>query len=365
MTVTLMQTADAVFYYPMLMETAKTVRAFCARNGFAYEQYVGVKRGHMPWQATFNRIYLLKEMIDRGVEGWVFYLDADAFIQNLDFDLSAYLEERSHAAAIFAGYSTCELSYDINAGGFAINLSHPMGKGIVLDWYQSIACVSWDTIDSAVHWEHDLGNDQHLLACVLQRYVEELKVGDELIFERANQSYVNNGPFVSQLLRSMFGSFAERLRTVKRRVAEIMADERGLPEHEGPGIYMRAHHPKLITSCGLKAISGIRSTGKAGALLFGPYIRLDAGRYVARIIGEVRPRPEQHPLSFHSDVAINRGFAVLAAEEAHYNAPARGIISQMPFELTEDTDSLEVRVIVEEAMDMSIQAIQIVDVSAI
>ena len=360
MKITVLQTADPIFYYPMLTETAKTVRALCARNGFSYEQYVGLKRGHMPWQASYNRIYLLKEMIDRGVEGWVLYLDADAFIHDLGFDLGAYLEERSHAAAIFAGYSTCETSYDVNSGGFAINLSHPVGKAIVIDWYRSIATVDPLTFDSAVHWEHDLGNDQHLLVGVLRHYVEELKLDSVLIFERANQSYVNNGPFVAQLLRSFFGSFAERLAAVKKRVAEVMASEPALAEHEGPGVYMPAHHPRLVTSCGRKTIAGIRSTGQSGGLMFGPYIRLGAGRHVARIIGDIRPRPGQ-PAKFVSDVAINRGFVVLATDDVQYDAPARGILSQFPFELDEDTDSLEVRVVVPEGVDMSIQAIQIVD----
>jgi hypothetical protein len=360
MTITLLQTADPLFYYPMLQETSRTVRAYCALHGFRYEQYVGIKRGHMPWQASYNRIDMLKEMVDRGVKGWVLYLDADAFIQDFNFDLCRYFEERSHAAAIFAGYSTCDIPYDINSGGFAINLSHPIGKGIVIDWHRAIDVVSAEVFDGAVHWEHDLANDQHLLVCVIQRYLEELRVSDSLIFERANQSYVNNGPFVSQFLRSMFPGYKERFAAVKQRVAEIMSG-RSSDVDEAPGVYMRADHPKLVTSCGRKTSAGITSTGKEGGLMFGPYIRLDAGRYVARIIGKVGLGAQQPAASFHSDVAIDRGYVVLAAKDVRHDGPVNGVISELIFELDEDTDSLEVRVVVGSDVDMTIRAIQIAD----
>lgn len=360
MAVTLMQTADAVFYYPMLIETAKTVRAYCARNGFAYEQYVGVKRGHMPWQATFNRLFMLKEMVDRGVEGWVLYLDADAFIQDLDFDLASYLQDRSHAAAIFSGYSTCEVAYDINAGGFAINLSHPLGRSIIQDWYQTIAIVPAEVFDGAVYWEHDLANDQHLLWGVLRRYVEDLELTEHLIFERANHSYVNNGPFITQLLRSFFPTFADRLAAVRDRVSTILAAEPERRATEDPGIFMPAGHPRLVTAVGRKVYSGIRSTGEPGGLMFGPYIRLAAGRYTARIFGEVRLREDQQTLRFEADVSTEKGHVVPATLNCVFDSSAKGIIAEFPFEIAASTDSFEVRVIVGDGADISIHAVQIV-----
>ena len=359
MPVTLMQTADAIFYYPMLMETAKTVRAFCARNGFAYEQYVGIKRGHMPWQATYNRLFLLKEMVERGVEGWVLYLDADALIHDLDFDLGAYLEERSHAAAIFAGYSSCETAYDINAGGFAINLSHPVGRALIQDWYKEIAVISVDDFNKAVHWEHDLANDQHLLWNVLRHYVDDIRMPGRFIFERANHSYVNNGPFISQLLRSMYPSFEERFAALKKRVAEILVDEPAFAD-EGPGVYLTADHPRWVTSVGRKTDTGIRSTGDAGGLLFGPYIRMDRGRYVAKFYGEVRLAEGQESTGFHYDVSTKRGFLVPAQADCSFTETTKGLLTQLPFELDEDAQEFEIRIGVGPAVDMTIYAVQVV-----
>jgi hypothetical protein len=359
MTVTLVQTSDAIFYYPMLVETARTVRAFCARNGFAYEQYVGIKRGHMPWQATYNRVYILKEMLDRGMQGWVLYLDADAFIQDLDFDLGRYLAERSKVGAIFAGYSTCDTAYDINAGGFAINLSHPVGKSIILDWYRSVADVPSEIFEGAVHWEHDLANDQHLLWQILKRYVEELDLSGDIIFERANRSYVNNGPFIVQLLRSFYDSYAERLVALKKRVNEVLAKEEGLAEEEGAGIYMSTQHPKLVTASGRKTLQGIVSNAQHGGLMFGPYIHVPAGRYKARIFGEVRMAEGQTQLTVLSDVATDRGFKVPVSRYLVFDGPRRGIVSELRFELPEDVHDLEVRLTVGPEADVVLHAIQI------
>jgi hypothetical protein len=358
MTVAIIQTADPVFYYSMLQETARTVRALCARNGYSYIQYVGIKRGYMPWQASYNRVFLLKEMVDQGHDGWVLYLDADAFIHDLEFDLSAYLDERSHAAAIFAGYGMSETSYDINSGGFAINLSHPLGKAIVLDWYRLIAEVPSEIFDGAVYWEHDLANDQHLLWQVLRRYVEDDGVGDHIIFERANQSYVNNGPFINQLLRSFYPSYAERLAAVKQRVNEIMRGRKAVYRiDEGPGIFMRAGHPKMMTACGRKTAAGILSLGKPGGLLFGPYIRLSAGRYIARIFGRVTPGDAL--VNFVSDVAIDRGRTVLGRCDRAVTEYLKGVISEIPFDIQEDTESLEVRVTIGPQTDMAIHGVQV------
>ncbi len=360
MRVTFLQTSDPIFYYPMLVETAKTVRALCLRHGFSYEQYVGIKRGHMPWQASFNRIYMLKEMIDRGVDGWAFYMDADAFIQDLDFDIVSYLEERRDAAAIFSGYSSSDIPYDINSGGFAINLSHPIGKAIVLDWYQSSVIVPTEPFNAAVYWERDLANDQHLLFDVLRHYVSERRLESSMIFERANASYVNNGPFVAQFLRSMYPTFEQRLSAIKARVAEIVREEEWPSEKEGPGIYLNAHHPRLVTSVGRKTVSGIRSNGAEGGLMFGPYIHLDRGHYVARIFGEIRLGPDQET-HFASDVAIDRGHGILAKQLIGFTTSQRGKIAEMPFTLEQTTDSLEIRVTVPAGADISIHAVQIIE----
>src|SRR3954447_11671177 len=92
--VLVLQSADPYHYFDMLVETSRTVRHFCQTNGFRYQCVIGIKRGYYSWHATFNRIILLKELIASGYLGWVFYIDADAYIADQTFDLRAYLEEK-------------------------------------------------------------------------------------------------------------------------------------------------------------------------------------------------------------------------------------------------------------------------------
>jgi len=363
MTVTLLQTADPVFYYPMLLETSQTIRELCRRHGLQYEQYVGIKRGHMPWQATYNRVYMLKEMIDRGVEGWAFYLDADAFVRDLSFDVRTYFEERSEAAAIFAGYCNGETPYDINAGGFAINLSHPLGKALALDWYRTVASVPDEVFDGAIDWQYDLANDQHLLWGVLRDYVEDKQLAQHVIFERSNESYVNNGPFVSQHLRSMYTGYSDRLAAIKTEVAGILEQQAVARSQEGSGIFIPARHPRIVTGAGRKTSYGIESAGVCGGLLFGPYIRVPAGEYLARVYGRTRAPAIGTQLSFSADVATNQGATILASRDYRLEQPIEGLISEVEFTLAEESFDLEVRIIMTEpnAM-MHIDAVQVLPV---
>ena len=63
-----LQTADPVDYYEMLYETSKTVRMYCKDKGIHYHCYIGIKRGYFSWHASFNRIYMVKEILDSGFQ---------------------------------------------------------------------------------------------------------------------------------------------------------------------------------------------------------------------------------------------------------------------------------------------------------
>lgn len=283
MKVTFLQTSDPHVYYPMLQATAQTVRRYCLLNGFDYEQYVGIKRGYMPWQSTFNRIYMLKELLDRGVEGWAFYLDADAFIIDMRFDLIAYLADKARYGAIFAGHISDV--YDVNAGGFAVNLSHPAGKALILEYHAAFEATLGADFDRAILWDHDVINDQYLLYLLLKRWYEELDFKDMFLFEHTNRSYVNNGPFITQQLRAFYPNFGARVAAIRARVARVLANAPSPHNARGQGIHIPAGHPRLTTECGNKHDVGIFTTGTPGAFLRGPQVRLEPGRYCLQIHG--------------------------------------------------------------------------------
>lgn len=359
MDVTFIQTADPIFYYPILHQTSRTVRQFCIHNGFNYESYVGLKRGHMPWQSTYNRVFILKEMLDRGHRGWVYYMDADAFIGDMDFDVRAYLSDKLHLAGIFSGYCSSDRGYDINAGGFALNFAHAVTRDLVTEYWQRVVEIPDSEFNHATTWSESIIDDQAILFHILGDYVENRGWAEAFLFERANFGYTNNGPFIRQRLRSMFPDFQSREKGIKEEVDAIMRGRRDARGDAGPGYYMRASHPRLKTSVGRKALSAIHTTGSAGTLVYGPYMALRAGGYVARVFGEAKQPRGGNPIVVASDVVSEEGREMWSQVTRTLDGPRKGLLIEHEFQLPRDAKNVEVRTIVDEYQDISIHAVQI------
>src|SRR6185369_16303432 len=116
------------------VETSRTARSFCQKNGFIYESYVGIKRGYFGWHAAFNRIPILEGLIESGFKGWFFYLDADAYIADQDFNLKSYLEDKQQYAAVFVASGATDLWFDVNDGVFLLNTSSIIAQDLVRLW---------------------------------------------------------------------------------------------------------------------------------------------------------------------------------------------------------------------------------------
>ncbi len=359
MDITFIQTADPIFYYPMLHQTSRTVRQFCIRNGFKYESYVGVKRGHMPWQSTYNRVYMLKELLDRGERGWVYYMDADAMIGDMDFDVRDYLSDKLHYAGVFSGFCSSDKGYDINAGGFALNLSHAVAHDLIRAYWRRVEDIPDDEFLNATTWGVSIKDDQQILFEIMRDFVETKGVGDAFLFELSNEGYTNHGPFIRQRLRSKSPNFQHRMNDIKAEVDGIMRGRRDARGDDGPGFYFKAAHPRIRTAVGHKKLSSIRSTGKAGTLTYGPYMPLRAGNYFARVFGEARPPRNDAPICISSDVASEEGRSVWSERVETIDQPTKGLLLEHRFFLPRDTEQTEVRVIVDEHQDIDIHAVQI------
>ncbi|KKC27028.1 hypothetical protein WP12_05670 [Sphingomonas sp. SRS2] len=201
----------------MLATTAPNVREYCRRHCLGYESFVGIKRGFHPWQATFNRIPMLAELVERGFTGWALYLDADAWIQDLDFDLPAYLADKQDRAAIFATSGVTGEPWDVNAGVALINLGHPLGRELVAQWAAGFAGHSDDDLRAGDEWFGG-GNDQDLLHQILQR---DSAIAGAVLVEQ--MSFLN-GPharFIRQQLRALSPSLEDRLRTLSEAVTDV------------------------------------------------------------------------------------------------------------------------------------------------
>ena len=219
MPVTFIQTADAFNYKPMLDVTSKTVIEYCRRHSHAYESFVGIKRGFYPWQASFNRLFMLKEMADAGHRGWIAYLDADAFIYDLTFDLDSYLLDKSDCAGVLTPVGV-GVHWDINNGVMFLNLSHPVARRVIDRWHARYMAVGDERLRALVNWPGDI-NDQRFLFEILDADEE---AREAFFYEERRLLNDAEGLFIRQILRAYMPAQSDRLHVVRTAVDEILPD---------------------------------------------------------------------------------------------------------------------------------------------
>jgi hypothetical protein len=190
-----MQTSDPVNYMPLIEITSQTIREFVRRSGHSYQAFFGVRRGFHAWQATFNRIPMLADALANGYEGWVCYVDADAFIYDLDFPLSEYLADKDMFAFI----------------GAPSGVTPPR-------LFQSITD---QQLRAASQWDKDLPNDQTLLHDTLQN-IEDAQAA--VLVDDSAPRILNwgDGAFIRQIIRAE-GSILERLHRLNKAVQNVLA----------------------------------------------------------------------------------------------------------------------------------------------
>lgn len=221
MQVTFLQTADPVAYRSLIEITSQTVREYCARSGAFYECFLGIRRGSKPWHAALNRIPILKEYMDRGYRGWVVYIDADAYIADLDFDLRAYLSDKSDYGMIAAPSGQQPPKWwQINNGVFALNLGHEAGRRIVQGWYERLDRIPVDVLASEKAWG-DVIDDQDALLDVFQSDPEFFE--RHLYLDEEQPNILNwNGVFIRQIVRNEARSLEHRAFLLKSAVDSVM-----------------------------------------------------------------------------------------------------------------------------------------------
>ena len=106
--------------------------------------------------------------------------------------------------------------------------------------------------------------------------------------------------------------------------------------------------------------SGLVADGRAGWLVFGPYLHLEAGHYEARYEGSV---DAGHAGPLHLDIARDKGATVITAVDlapaALADPAAGGALAVLPFELATPVDDIEVRVRVEAGSRVTVSGIEI------
>lgn len=216
--VTVMQTADATRYYRMLQATARTAREFCDRHGHAYESYVGIKRGVHGWQAAFNRIFQMAELIARGNRGWVIHMDADAYIHDLDFDLATYLSDKMDRAGVLMTIPGSVEPWALNSGVMMVNLGHGEARRMVGLWMDAFMALDDEWLVRSTHML-DWDNDQEMLYKILSR---EPAIREAMHYEGAAFMNVSDSSFIRQYLTAYDTTLDTRTETIERLTDEVL-----------------------------------------------------------------------------------------------------------------------------------------------
>jgi hypothetical protein len=214
----LFQTTDPYEHLAMLVETSRTTREFCRRHGLAYESYVGLKRGYWNWHATYNRIAMFNELLDRGFRGWAIYVDPNAYIAEMDFDILGYLEGKSEFAAVMTPSRAAPNFWDIDAGVLLFNLLRPTARFMIQEWLRRL-----ETIPDAILMQAQTpipgANGQALLQRLL---AEHRHLWPEIYLESPKLMNSDDGSFIRQPLRAAATSLPERTRDVAVAIDRIL-----------------------------------------------------------------------------------------------------------------------------------------------
>jgi hypothetical protein len=206
-----LQTADPFHYKRMLDATARTVTEYCRRHEHAYESYVGIKRGYFPWHATFNRMFQFRELLDRGFRGWAVYLDADAYIHDMDFDLTDYLNRHAGRAGIMTSIPGEPHPWCINAGIILLNLGDERGREIATRWLDRYLSIDDARLRQMEVWD-DGESDQSMLFELLDHHPH---LRESVHYDDGSVINAHNARFIRQLLRSLSPDLESRTRALE------------------------------------------------------------------------------------------------------------------------------------------------------
>lgn len=215
----LVQTCDPFVYFDLLTASSRANRAFCRRHGIAYAAFIGIKRGFHSWQAAFNRIVLLQEYLEQGYEGWVLYLDADAFVADPIWDVRAYLADKSEFAAVLTPGGENVPDWAVNDGVGFFNLRDPACAQLIDAWYRAFMAVPDAALRAASHWGLTT-NDQDMLQAILR---DQTDLRERVFLESPALINAREAQLVRQVLRAQEPDLQARRRVIEREVAAVLA----------------------------------------------------------------------------------------------------------------------------------------------
>jgi hypothetical protein len=226
----LIQTADPFVYAEMLEVTSPNVAAFCKRHDLEYRIFRGLKRGHWDWHCCFNRLYMFEELIAEGHDGWVIYLDADAFIMDLDFPIGKYLDSKGHHAGVLVHSGATPAYWDVNNGVMFLNLGNPVAKLMVRDWIGRHEEIFHESEYLSRERPFYFG-DQRLLQHILRdnpAWFDAFHIETQALMNSMHASFIRHH------IRSITPDFDRRLAIMRQDVDDVMRRYSAETEIERP-----------------------------------------------------------------------------------------------------------------------------------
>jgi hypothetical protein len=150
----------------------------------------------------------------------VLYIDADAYVVDLGFDLWGFLAERQHCAMVPAMGGDGDPGWDVNVGVFFLNLGDPRGQALVRRWRELFhrALPPSSLLVSSEPFEGH--NDQGLLHAILREDAWLRSGVSAAPRELLGSSY---GSFIRQHLRAAHDSIADRVALLRQGAAAALA----------------------------------------------------------------------------------------------------------------------------------------------
>jgi hypothetical protein len=148
-------------------------------------------------------------------------------------------------------------------------------------------------------------------------------------------------------------------------VAAADAQEARVDERLEPGLALTllSDDPRLRTSCGARVDGVIASDGRAGILLYGPYIEALPGRYRARVYGCWLG--EHRDTAGSLEVVTDGGTKLLASTAIAPSSAVRGTgaLVDLDFDCVEKVHNLEIRIEVFEGARLTVESLDLVSIS--
>jgi len=162
----ILQTCDDQSKYNQMLDvTSEINKKYCDRHGYSFAEYRGIKRGVHPWHATFNRIYLIQEiMLNYPKYEWIMYIDADAMVVDFSRKIEQVIVDANaqDKVIIIDGYGLKHENMKINAGIFLFNTKHESSMNLIELWKHSCE-IMINSEDLERYAEHSIPTTKFLL----------------------------------------------------------------------------------------------------------------------------------------------------------------------------------------------------------